>query len=307
MVNDMKEKIDIGIVILHYNNIDDTDECIESIQKNIDTKLYKIVVIDNKSPDNSGIILKEKYRNNDEIFIIINEKNEGFSAGLNVGIQYLHSNYDPLFTILSNNDIHLLDKQLLSHLNNEYETSDFSVLAPMIITPDGRCDDNPIFDILYSRKNALYDLKYWEHRLFFTKIGLERLYLFNRNHNFFIKSHKKKVYQIRKDRSPGVFLKRRENVVAHGCFLVFSKHYFDYFDGLDVRTFMYAEEDILFIHILDKKLLSVYQPAIMVYHKGGSSIKATYKIEKKRKVFLYSNYIKAIESYLSLLNELNTK
>ena len=223
---------------------------------------------------------------------------------MNLGIDYLHTYYDPSFTILSNSDIHLLDKQLTSHLMSEFKFSNFSVLAPMIVTPDGRCDDNPIFDIWYSRRNAQYDLKYWNHRLFFTKLGLERIYLFNRNHNFFVKKHKKKIYQIRKDRSPGIFLKRRENVVAHGCFIVLSNKYFEYFKGLDARTFMYAEEDILFVHILDKKLLSVYQPNIIVYHKGGSSVKASYKANKKRKIFLYRNYISAIKAYLLLIDEL---
>lgn len=300
----MKEKIDIGIIILHYNNAKDTNECIESIKNKIDTQSYVVIVVDNKSPNNTGIQLKEKYKCDDKVIILLNDKNEGFSAGLNVGIEYLHSKYDSLFTILSNSDIHLLDKNFKSHLIAEYENSDFSVLAPMIVTPDGRCDDNPIFDMWYPRENAKYDLKYWKHRLFFTKIGLERLYLFNRNHNYLVKKHKKKVYKTRKDRSPGIFLKRRENVVAHGCFIVLSKTFFKHFKGLDVRTFMYAEADVLFVHLLDKKLLSVYQPSIAVYHKGGSSVKTTYNVDKKRKLFLYKNYINAIKAYLSLIDEL---
>ena len=297
-------KIDIGIIVLHYNNYLDTCETIESLKQNIDTKQYKIVVIDNKSPNNSGVLLKEKYENERDIDIILCEKNEGFSAGLNLGIRHLRMNYEPKFTILSNNDINLLDKHLFQHLSSEYEQSGFAVLAPMIITPDGRCNDNPIFDIWYSRENAKYDLKYWKHRLFFTKLGLERLYLFNRHHNYFLKRHKRKIYQIRKDKSPGIFMKRRENVVAHGCFIVFSEKYFEHFDGLDVRTFMYAEEDVLFVHLLEKKLLSVYQPNVVVYHKGGSSVKASYKKDKGRKIFLYSSYINAIEAYLSLIDEL---
>ncbi len=300
----MKDRIDIGVIMLHYNNLNDTNECIDSIKANFDTNNFKIIVVDNKSPNNSGIQLKERYKNDKVVEIIINEKNEGFSAGLNVGINYLQSKYDAEFVILSNSDIHVLDKKLYSHLNDEYKQSNFSVLAPMILTPDGRCDDNPIFDTVYYKKNALYDLRYWKHRLFFTKLGLERLFLFNRNHNPIVKYRKKKVYKIRKDRSPGVFLNRRENVVAHGCFLVLSKEYFKHFDGLDERTFMYAEEDILFAHIVDKKLISVYQPKIAIYHKGGSSIKTTFSKDRKRKIFLYTHYIKAIKSYLKLNDEL---
>lgn len=301
----MKEKIDIGIIILHYNNVDDTNECIASIKKNIDTQSYIIVVVDNKSPNQSGIQLKEQYKDDKKVKIILNDCNLGFSAGLNIGIDYLHSHYATLFTILSNSDINVLEKKLFSKTLEEYYKSHFAVLAPMIVNPDGRCDDNPIFDIPYSRQNANYDLKCWKHRLFFTKLGLERLYLFNRHHNYFLKKHKKKVYQIRKDRSAGIFLKRRENVVAHGCFIIFSNEYFNYFKGLDPRTFMYAEEDVLYIHLLEKKLLSVYQPNIVIYHKGGSSIKASYKADIKRKIFQYTNYINAIIAYLSLLDDLS--
>ena len=302
----MKDRIDIGIVILHYNNINDTKECIDSIKRNIDTELYRIIIVDNKSPNDSGLLLEKQYRSEDKIVVLLNEKNKGFSAGLNVGINYLHAQYDPTFTILSNNDVKLLDKKLYLHLKSEFDRSGFSVLGPLIVNPDGRCDDNPIFDIKYSKINAEYDLKYWKHRLFFTKLGLERLYLFNRNHNYFVKRHKKKIYQIRKDRNPGIFLQRRENIVVHGCFIVLSKNYFKCFLGLDERTFMYAEEDILFLHIVNKKLLSVYQPNIAIYHKGGSSINTSYKIKKDKKVFLYTNYIKAIKSYLLLLQELES-
>ena len=76
----MKKKIDIGIIILHYNNIEDTNECIESIKSNIDTKLFQIIVIDNKSPDGSGNVLSSKYQDDINVKIILNEKNEGFSG-----------------------------------------------------------------------------------------------------------------------------------------------------------------------------------------------------------------------------------
>lgn len=300
----MLDKIDIGIVVLHYNNLEDTIACIKSIKNIIDTKSFKIIVVDNKSPNETGVILKEKYIEDNDIDVLLLEENLGFSKGLNKGINYLRSNYDVKYVILSNNDILLFDNNLYQHLEEEYQSSDFSVLAPMIVTPDGRCDDNPIFDIFYSRVNANYDLKYWKHRLFFTKIGLERLYLFNRNHNPIVRKHKNKIYQIRKDRSPGIFLKRRENVVAHGCFIILSPTYFEHFKGLDERTFMYAEEDVLFANITHKNLKSIYQPSIIIYHKGGSSIKTTYGKSKKRKLFLYSNYINAINGYLALLDDI---
>lgn len=300
----MKKEIDIAIIILHYNNIEDTKECIESFKRKIDTVSFKIVVIDNKSPNKTGEVLKESFDSDPVVDVLLADKNLGFSFGLNFGINYVNEFYSPKFVILSNNDIQLIDNNLFAKLSNEFDKSNFSVLGPMIVTPNGKCDDNPIFDTYYSMKNAKYDLKYWRHRLLFTKLGLERLFLFNRNHNYFVKLHKKHNYVIRKDRSPGIFLKRRENVVIHGCFIVLSKTYFSNFSGLDPRTFMYAEEDVLFVHLLDKRLLSVYLPEIKIYHKGGSSVESSFRNPKKKRVFLYENYIKAIQAYIILIKEL---
>lgn len=97
----------------------------------------------------------------------------------------------------------------------------------------------PIFDMWYPREKAIYDLKYWKHRLFFTKKGLEILYLFNRNHNCLVKKHKRKVHKIRKNRSLEIFFektrKRRSAWMLHSLIQNIFKH----FKGLDVRTFMY--------------------------------------------------------------------
>ena len=74
-----------SFVILHYISITDTIECIESILKNINYLKYYIIVVDNGSKNNSGNILKEKYKNNSNVKVILNENNLGFARGNNVG------------------------------------------------------------------------------------------------------------------------------------------------------------------------------------------------------------------------------
>ena len=39
----------VGVIILNYNNIDDTINCIESVVENSDTDGLKFVVVDNGS------------------------------------------------------------------------------------------------------------------------------------------------------------------------------------------------------------------------------------------------------------------
>lgn len=300
----MKPQIDIGIVMVNYNNYEDTIQCVESFLNLLDTKSFHIVVFDNCSPNKSGTVLLDKYKDNEKVDVVLSDSNLGNGAGWNAGLKHLRERFEPKFSILSDNDVLLLDNHLFGHLNEEYKESGFAVCGPMIFAPNGRCDCNPIFDIFYSRQNALYDLKYHKKYLRATKLHLDKLYRFYRAHNPFIKRHKNKIYQIRKDTSPGIYLQRRENVVLHGCFFIFSPIYFNYFDGLDVRSFMYAEEDILYAHLVHNKLKTVYLPSVKIYHKGDSSVKSTYDNIRKRRIFLTNQYIKAIEAYLGLLDEL---
>ena len=302
----MKKKIDIGIVVLHYNNYEDTIECVNSMVKNIDTRSFHIVVICNCSPDGSDQKLSDFYNNKEYISVHCSPTNLGFSGGLNEGLKLLKTKFTEIeYIIFSNNDITLLDRYLYMHLVEESKRSDFAVLGPMIINGAGSCTDNPIFFKGYSRRNAEYDLKYFEKRLRAVKCGYEKLFLFNRKWNPCVKRYKRKHYDLRKSGvSTNTYLFRMEDVVCHGSFLVFSRKYQHYFDGLDSRTFLYAEEDILYAHLKDKGLKSVYSPNILIYHRGGSTIDKVFPKNKQKKIFLFTNYIKAINAYIDLLSEL---
>ena len=70
-----------SIIILTYNNLDKTKDCIESIHKYTDKDSYEIIVVDNASTDNSTSIIK-KYKN---VKLYRNHKN-GCSSGRNLGV-----------------------------------------------------------------------------------------------------------------------------------------------------------------------------------------------------------------------------
>ena len=104
----MKEKVDIVFLILHYNTIDDTRKCVESIKKYIHAN-YRIVVVDNNSLNKSGVSLKSEYENDKTIEVILSSKNLGFANGKNLGFEYIHKNFDADFVVMLNNDTYLLD------------------------------------------------------------------------------------------------------------------------------------------------------------------------------------------------------
>jgi GT2 family glycosyltransferase len=103
----------IAIVILNWNGLQDTLECLESL-KTIVYPNYVIVVIDNGSKGNDAEIIKEKF--GDFVCVIEEEKNLGFTGGCNVGIRWaLHSGAK--YVLLLNNDI-VVDPDFLIELVN---------------------------------------------------------------------------------------------------------------------------------------------------------------------------------------------
>ena len=91
----MKKKT--SIIILSYNNLSLTIDCIESIRKYTDPNTYEIVVVDNNSQDETPNWL----RSQDDLIVIFNQENVGFPKGCNIGIEAASKENDIL---LLNND-----------------------------------------------------------------------------------------------------------------------------------------------------------------------------------------------------------
>jgi GT2 family glycosyltransferase len=103
----------VAIVILNWNGLQDTLECLESL-KTIVYPNCVIVVIDNGSKGNDAEIIKEKF--GDFVFVIEEETNLGFTGGCNVGIRWaLHSGAK--YVLLLNNDV-VVDVNFLTELVN---------------------------------------------------------------------------------------------------------------------------------------------------------------------------------------------
>ena len=121
----------VAVIIVNWKKYDITSSCIESILNSTNSN-FKIILVDNES-DNKKV-KNFKYRN--EIEIIQNKKNEGFSKANNIGIDYaLKNNYD--YTILINNDT-IVEKNLIEVLLKTAQANNFSVLQPLILNYNGK-------------------------------------------------------------------------------------------------------------------------------------------------------------------------
>ena len=101
----------VSIIIINWNGLKDTIECLKSLKK-ITYPNYEVIVIDNGSQVNEAEILKETY--GDYIHVIRNDRNYGFAGGNNIGIKRaLNGRAD--YVLLLNNDT-VVHEDFLSEL-----------------------------------------------------------------------------------------------------------------------------------------------------------------------------------------------
>ena len=74
----------IAVVILHYQASEETMNCIKTIKERVKTE-KRIVLVDNCSPNNSGVTLEKFYSLDEEVAVIRLSKNVGFAKGNNIG------------------------------------------------------------------------------------------------------------------------------------------------------------------------------------------------------------------------------
>ncbi|MDI6767801.1 MAG: glycosyltransferase, partial [Bacteroidota bacterium] len=103
-------------VILNYNGYEDTAKCVRSLQKSTYPNL-SLVLVDNGSPDGSGIRLKGEFSN---LPVILIKENTGYAAGNNMGIRFaLEKGTD--YVLIINNDV-IVDPAFLEPMVNIAET-----------------------------------------------------------------------------------------------------------------------------------------------------------------------------------------
>jgi GT2 family glycosyltransferase len=91
----------VSIIILNWNGLSDTIECLESL-RNVAYPDYEVVVVDNGSEGNDADALRQRF--GDYIHVIENERNYGFAEGCNIGIRHSLRGSGIDYILLLNND-----------------------------------------------------------------------------------------------------------------------------------------------------------------------------------------------------------
>lgn len=266
-----------GIVILDYNNADDTIKCIDSVLKYSNHNTIQIAIVDNGSNENNIASVKrylEKlqlaisfFDNPTDIpqesqFInyILSKENKGYAVGNNIGIDFFSKNQDIDYIMILNNDI-LFTESITEKLTSILSTdSTIAIASPILYKIDGSIDYNcarkeiTLFDLILQESFILRKLPFFSNRINKQKI-----------------LNSKSIEDL--DEIIDIELP------SGACFII-QKDLFLSVSKFDPNTFLYYEENILYHKLLRKKMRSVLVTSCSCIHLGGNSTK------KEKSLFL---------------------
>lgn len=276
----------ISFVILHYQAVEETRQCIETIFKYIRGEC-RVVVVDNCSPNETGKELKEEYGMRKEVSVLLLDKNLGFAKGNNIGYKEAKKD-NPDFIIVMNNDVFLQQKNLIELIEKAYQIYGFDVLGPDIYSTQKRIHQNPQRERNYSLQE-LKKQRRWlliKNRLFFF---LKIKYMFKRNIS-------EKTVNSRYINTA------MQDVVLHGACYIFSRTFIEKHNNCFYdNTFMYYESYILHFLGMREKIKFLYYPEIKVIHHEDVSTNLTYKSMYSKAKFVNQCLLESCREFIKIM------
>jgi len=252
----------IAVIVLNYNGWENTLECVESLKNARNSKVgMEIIVVDNNSTDSS----KQHLNNIQDITLIQNEDNLGYSGGNNVGIKYaLDKNFD--FVLLINNDTYV-GKNFFRGLYQGLEIAD--ILSPKIYFAPG-----------YEFHKSRYHKTDLGNVIWFSggKIDWQNVMGFHMG-----------VDEI----DNGQFAESREIDFATGACMLVKTKVFKRIGLLDEKYFLYLEDMDFCVRAKKAGFSIVFFPKATLWHKNAASVGGSgsslqdYYITRNRLLFAF--------------------
>lgn len=273
-------------VILHYKNVKDTMNCINSILKLDGSK--DIVIVDNGSKDRSIKELRERYKTEDSIYFVLNKKNLGFARGNNVGYQFAREKLKADFIYICNNDIVFDQRDFINRTVQAYKRKPVYVIGPDIESLDNNEHQSPMNGAPRSTIKVKFEILRYSILLSLNYLNL---------YNVLRRKKKSKVLE-----EQSYYMKKRENTTLHGAMLIFTPKYVKK-ENIAFRkeTFLYMEEDILYLYLMMKGYSTLYAPELHVYHREDAATNALFNDNKAKRKFIFINMRKSLKIYKKYL------
>lgn len=223
----------LSIIIVTYNSKNFIIKCLKSIIKFLNKEVkYEIIIVDNHSSEK---LILNQFNN---ISIIRNKKNLGYSTAINIGIK----NSSGKYILVLNPDVYFTNNSIHKMLSYLQTTNSTGVVGCKIVDSNDRYQKysmrrfpgfNHIFRYLFSDK------------IFFLK-NLYNYEDYDENKINFVDS-------------------------ISGCCMMFSRHAYNEIKGFNENYFLYFEDTQFCLDLKNAHYNVVYNSYAVVNHHGGGS------------------------------------
>lgn len=118
----------VSVIVVTYNNLDLTKQCLASLDAYSDYANMEVIVVDNASSDGSPEWLKQwGAAEGHNRKLILNADNRGFAAGNNLGLAIASGEY----LVMLNNDTHVTPGWVRTMVNHMRRNPDLGLLGPV--------------------------------------------------------------------------------------------------------------------------------------------------------------------------------
>lgn len=262
--------MDVSIIIVNYNTLKMTQECINSVLEKTTGISIEIILVDNASKDGS----KEHFCRDSRIRYIYSAENMGFGRANNVGMMLAKGEYFFLLnsdTLLKNNAV----KEFLERAKEMDKRGTCNFYGSWLQDRDG---------------NLIHSFGYNENPGTILK-RTAKLYFAHFTKSF-------DTYQANETKQVDYIT---------GADMFFHRSIYDENAGFDHQIFMYGEESDWQWRMKKKGIYSVVIPGPQIIHLEGQSSKSKLSQDSKERVFTWSdimcerNRIRFVRNNCSLL------
>jgi hypothetical protein len=252
--------IDLSIVIVSYNTMEMTRDCLKSVYCNIGSLTCEVIVVDNNSQDGSLDMIARDFP---EVILISNNANLGFAAANNQGFAVAKGE----FLLMLNSDTLIIGDVLEESVEFLKTNQQIGAIGCQVLNNDGTiqptCSGFP----------SLF-------RLTVMTLALDRIPELSLIDTYLMR------HWMRNN--------EREVEVISGCYLMFRKTVLEQVGGLDERFFFFAEETDWCRRIRESGWKLYFSPVGQIIHHGGGSVK---KLSYKRDVMLTAATVRLHRKY----------
>lgn len=290
----------VGIIILNYNNWEDTINCIDSVES-FNTAPVKYIVVDNGSQRENCVIQLKDYLSNNfrddytcvdveesnnlggplgKMTLLINKTNDGYAQGNNKALRLAYRDKEITHILILNNDVLFIEDIIPDLIAAKTDLSDSAFISPL----------------LYKRNGVEYD--YNCARRNYTNWNLIITYLLlYKNIGGYISRYERKM-NILENNSESINFKHVVIDLPSGSCMFIDRRTFELIGYFDPHTFLYFEENILYKKVQEHQLKNYLIPSLHCIHLGAQSSKGTAGWKKLDMQFKSSVYY--LETYGNL-------